>query len=147
MPDAARAQFCIVEADWLIRGAELMAIRNAVFVDEQGVPPELESDGRDGEAMHFLALDGADVPVGTARLLRDGQIGRIAVLSAFRRRGIGRRLLDSAVDSARARGDRQVWLNAQIEAQDLYLRAGFHIVGERFMEAGIPHIAMERDIG
>ena len=139
-------EFRVVEADWLARSAELMAVRNAVFVDEQGVPPELECDGRDADATHFLATDEADNPVGTARLLADGQVGRIAVLPSFRRRGIGRRLLDLALDSARARGDRRVWLHAQIEAQDLYLQAGFDIVGERFMEAGIPHIAMQREL-
>lgn len=140
-------KFRVVEADWLVRGADLMAVRNAVFVDEQGVSPALESDGRDADASHFLATDEAGNPVGTARLLADGQIGRIAVLPAFRRRGIGRRLLKLAMDSARARGDRRVWLHAQIEAQDLYLEAGFRVTGERFMEAGIPHIAMERDLG
>ena len=139
-------EFRVVEADWLARSVELMAVRNSVFVDEQGVPPELECDGRDADAMHFLAMDKADNPLGTARLLADGQIGRIAVLPAFRRRGIGRRLLGLAVESACARGDRRVWLHAQIDAQELYLQAGFRIVGERFMEAGIPHIAMERDL-
>ncbi len=139
-------EFRVVEADWHARSAELMAVRNAVFIDEQGVPPDLECDGRDADAMHFLATDKADNPVGTARLLADGQIGRIAVMPKFRRRGIGRRLLDLALKSAGARGDRRVWLHAQIDAQELYLQAGFRIVGERFMEAGIPHIAMERDL-
>lgn len=140
-------EFRVVEADWVVRSADLMTVRNAVFVDEQGVPPALESDGRDAEASHFLATDEAGNPVGTARLLADGQIGRIAVLPAFRRRGIGRRLLNLAMDSAHARGDRRVWLHAQIEARGLYLEAGFRVTGERFMEAGIPHIAMERDLG
>ena len=139
-------KFRVVEADWGARNVELMAIRNAVFVDEQGVPPELESDGRDSGASHFLATDEAGRPVGTARLLDDGQIGRIAVLPAFRRRGIGRRLLSLAVETARTRGESRVWLHAQIEAQELYLQAGFRIVGERFMEAGIAHIGMERDL-
>lgn len=140
-------EFRVAEADWVVRSADLMAVRNAVFVEEQGVSPALESDGRDAEASHFLATDQAGDPVGTARLLADGQIGRIAVLPAFRRRGIGRRLLRLAMDSARVRGDHRVWLHAQIEAQDLYLEAGFRVTGERFMEAGIPHIAMERDLG
>ena len=139
-------EFRVVEADWLVRSADLMAVRNAVFVDEQGVSPTLESDGRDADASHFLATDEAGNPIGTARLLADGQIGRIAVLPEFRRRGIGRRLLNLAMDSARLRGDRRVWLHAQIEARDLYLEAGFRVTGERFMEAGIPHIAMERDL-
>lgn len=139
-------EFCVAEADWYVRRTDLMAVRNAVFVDEQGVPPELESDGRDANATHFLATGEAGNPVGTARLLADGQIGRIAVLPEFRRRGIARRLLVLAMDSARARGDRRVWLHAQFDAIDLYLQAGFRIVGDRFMEAGIPHVAMERDL-
>ncbi len=140
-------EFRVAEADWRVRETDLMAVRNAVFVDEQGVPPELESDGRDAEANHFLATDEAGNPVGTARLLADGQIGRIAVLPEFRRRGIARRLLGLAMDSARARGDRRVWLHAQHDATGLYLQAGFRFVGERFMEAGILHIGMERDLG
>ncbi|MDE0055928.1 MAG: GNAT family N-acetyltransferase [Gammaproteobacteria bacterium] len=139
-------EFRVAEADWRVRETDLMVVRNAVFVDEQGVPPELESDGRDAEATHFLATDEFGNPVGTARLLADGQIGRIAVLPEFRRRGIARRLLGLAMDSARARGDRRVWLHAQTDATGLYLQAGFRFVGERFMEAGILHIGMERDL-
>ena len=140
-------EFRVAEADWRVRGTDLMAVRNAVFVDEQGVPPELESDGRDADATHFLATDEAGNPIGTARLLADGQIGRIAVLRKFRRRGIARRLLGLAMDSARARGHRRVWLHAQHDATGLYVKAGFRFVGERFMEAGILHIGMERDLG
>ena len=139
-------EFRVIKADWLTRSVELMAVRNAVFVDEQGVPADLEADGRDPDAVHFLAMDAGGNPIGTARLLADGQIGRIAVLPAFRRRGIARRLLGAALDAARVRGDRSVWLHAQIDAQALYLQAGFRIVGERFMEAGIPHIPMHRDL-
>ena len=139
-------EFRVLEADWPDRSAELMAVRNTVFVDEQGVAPSLEVDGRDPDAVHFLATDEAGRPVGTARLLPDGQIGRIAVLREFRRRGIGRRLLNFAMDAARARGDRRVWLHAQIEAASLYLQADFRFVGKRFMEAGIAHIAMEREL-
>ena len=139
-------EFRVAEADWRVRETDLMVVRDAVFVDEQGVPPELESDGRDAEATHFLATDEFGNPVGTARLLADGQIGRIAVLPEFRRRGIARRLLGLAMDSARARGDRRVWLHAQTDATGLYLQAGFRFVGERFMEAGILHIGMERDL-
>ena len=139
-------EFRVIEADWSTRRVELMAVRNAVFVDEQGVPADLEADGRDADAMHFLATDAGGHAVGTARLLADGQIGRIAVLPAFRRCGIGSRLLAAAMDAARTRGHRRVWLHAQIDAQTLYLQAGFRIVGERFLEAGIPHSPMQCDL-
>ncbi|MDE0348217.1 MAG: GNAT family N-acetyltransferase [Gammaproteobacteria bacterium] len=118
----------------------------AVFVEEHGIPEDLERDGRDETALHFLATAPGQRAVGTGRLLADGQIGRLAVLAKERRGGIGRRLLDAALASARARGDRAVWLNARLEARGLYEAAGFEAVGEPFLEAGLRHIRMELDL-
>ena len=131
---------------WRSHADSLLAIRTTVFVEEQGVPEDIEHDGRDAAALHFLASVSGRGPVGTGRLLADGQIGRLAVLPDERRGGIGRRLLDAALASARARGDRAVWLNAQLGARGLYEAAGFEAVGEPFLEAGIPHIRMELDL-
>ena len=131
---------------WRSHGDVLMAIRTTVFVEEQGVPEHEERDGRDEAAVHFLATASGRGPVGTGRLLADGQIGRLAVLPEERRGGIGRRLLDAALARARARGDRTVWLNAQLEALGLYEAAGFEAVGEPFLEVGIRHIRMELDL-
>ena len=131
---------------WRSHADALMAIRTAVFVEEQRIAEDLERDGKDEGALHFLATVSGRGPVGTGRLLPDGQIGRLAVLAEERRGGIGRRLLDAALASARARGDRAVWLNAQLDARGLYEGAGFEAVGEPFLEAGIRHIRMELDI-
>ena len=131
---------------WRSHADALMAIRTAVFVEEQRIAEDLERDGKDEGALHFLATVSGRGPVGTGRLLPDGQIGRLAVLAEERRGGIGRRLLDAARASARARGDRAVWLNAQLDARGLYEGAGFEAVGEPFLEAGIRHIRMELDI-
>ena len=128
---------------WNTHQDVLMAVRKTVFVEEQGVPEALERDGKDAAAEHFLATAGGRGVVGTARLLADGQIGRVAVLPDERRTGIGRRLLDAALAGARARGDRAVWLNAQADAVGLYEASGFTAVGERFLEAGIVHVRME----
>ena len=75
-------------ADWHKDNAELRRIRDSVFVAEQSVPPELEWDAEDAEAVHFLAEEG-DYPVGTARLLPDGHIGRVSVLRDWRGLKVG----------------------------------------------------------
>ena len=70
-------------ADWQKDIAEIRRIREAVFIAEQSVPPELEWDADDADAMHFLAFEG-DFPIGTARLLPSGEIGRVSVLKDWR---------------------------------------------------------------
>ncbi|MCB1093402.1 MAG: GNAT family N-acetyltransferase, partial [Verrucomicrobiae bacterium] len=56
-----------------------MRIRRIVFIEEQGVSEALEIDGRDPECVHALARDGSGEVIGTARLLPEGKIGRVAV--------------------------------------------------------------------
>ena len=121
-----------------------MAVRTAVFVDEQGVPAELEWDGRDAQAWHWLAEDASGSAIGTARLLRSGQLGRMAVVSAWRRQGIGTALLEAVLRDTPRHTAGEVWLNAQCTAEPFYARAGFTPVGVVFMEAGIPHRQMRR---
>lgn len=137
--------FTLVETDWARDAPRLGAVRRRVFVDEQGVPESLEWDAHDAVSTHWLALaDGA--PVGCARLLPDGRIGRMAVLPAWRGRGIGRALLGAALVEAQARGQRTVRLSAQLHAADFYARAGFVAIGEVYEEAGIPHVAMQKTL-
>ena len=124
--------------------AALKAIRLAVFVREQGIPQELEWDQADAQAIHLLALaEPEGTPVGTARLLPSGQIGRMAVLPEWRGRGVGTALLRGLLTIARQGDHPRPFLNAQVSALHFYLRAGFHPVGEVFEEAGIPHLRME----
>jgi predicted GNAT family N-acyltransferase len=129
-------------AQWPADRHRLAQVRETVFVVEQGVPLELEWDGQDSGAAHWLAEDGGGNPIGVARLLPTGQIGRMAVLQPWRGRGIGARLLAAALDGARARGFTQVWLNAQTSALPFYARQGFVAEGGEFEEAGIPHRLM-----
>ena len=133
----------VFRTDWQTHGEEIRRVRERVFVEEQGFSTEAEWDGRDDDAVHFLAMTEAGQPIGTARLLATGQIGRVAVLPAHRRRGIGRSLLDAAVAAAAENGLRRVYLNAQLEALALYRRAGFTPVGAAFDEEGKPHQRME----
>ncbi|NBA96781.1 GNAT family N-acetyltransferase [Pseudomonas sp. R5(2019)] len=131
-------------ADWHKDNAEIRRIRDSVFIAEQSVPPELEWDADDIDAVHFLALEG-DYPVGTARLLPDGQIGRVSVLKDWRGLKVGDALMSAVISEAQNRDLKQQMLSAQVQAIPFYERLGFRIVSEEFLEAGIPHVDMVRD--
>lgn len=90
-------------ADWQKDNAELRRIREAVFIAEQSVPPELEWDAEDDEAVHFLAYEG-EYAIGTARLLGDGHIGRVSVLKDWRGLKVGDALMRAAIEEAERRG-------------------------------------------
>lgn len=128
-------------AHWSAARTEAQRIRFAVFVEEQGVPAEIELDEMDEQCVHALAFEGG-VAVGTGRLLPDGHIGRMAVLKPWRGRGVGAALLRRLIQAARERGDREVVLSAQVHALGFYRRHGFTAQGEAYEEAGIPHQAM-----
>ena len=130
-------------ANWQKDNAEIRRIREAVFVAEQSVPAELEWDAEDQEAVHFLALEG-DFAVGTARLLADGEIGRVSVLKDWRGLKVGDALLKAAIIEAENRDLKQQKLIAQVHASEFYQRHGFRIVSEEFLEAGISHVEMVR---
>jgi predicted GNAT family N-acyltransferase len=128
-----------------VERAGALALRERVFCVEQGVPVSEELDGLDDEAAHLVVLDGRNRVVGTLRLLkRDGiaKVGRVAVERAWRRRGIAQQMLDRALARARADGCSRARLAAQLEAVELYEKAGFSIESERFIEAGIEHVWM-----
>ena len=129
----------VVPVAWDTHRESLRAIRGEVFIDEQGVPQEIEWDGQDDDAHHFLAINQAGLRIGCVRLLPDGQIGRMAVLKPFREGGIGRQLLDAAIEQAKSLGMTRVFLHAQTSALGFYTKAGFLPEGGEFMEAGIPH--------
>lgn len=138
--------FNIREASWQTDKNTLSNLRRIVFIVEQNVPQEEEWDGLDDDAWHWLATDEQDRPIGTARLLPSGQIGRMAVLSEYRGRNIGRALLEQAVLKAQHLGFNNVYLNAQSHALGFYQGAGFEIAGEEFEEAGIAHFRMEQTL-
>ena len=128
--------------DWRDASPALSRIRTTVFVGEQNVPPGIEIDGRDPECVHALAESAAGEAIGTGRLMPDGRIGRMAVLAPWRSRGVGAALLEALMAEARRRGFREVYLHAQSRAKDFYLRHGYAVEGEEYLEAGIPHIGM-----
>ncbi|HQT34244.1 MAG: GNAT family N-acetyltransferase [Thiobacillus sp.] len=140
------ADFRILLTDWAHEQARLSRVRRAVFIDEQGVPETLEWNADDAGAVQLLAVDDQGEAIGCARLLPDGHIGRMAVLPAWRGRGVGRALLAAALDAAQARGHALVQLGAQTHAAAFYARAGFVAVGAEYVEAGIPHVVMHKEL-
>ena len=137
--------FTVRRADWLKDGAQLAAIRRAVFVIEQHVPEHEEWDNLDAVSHHVIALSNDGDAIGTGRLLLDGQgvrIGRMAVLRAWRGRGVGSALLKTLIQLAREQGFRETRLHAQTHALAFYRKHGYTPLGAEFMEAGIPHYEM-----
>ena len=122
--------------------ATCRALRRIVFIEEQGVSEADEVDDLDDQAIHLLAtLDG--VPVGSARLLpmgKVGKVGRVCVLAQARGTGLGAALMRAAVDHYRTLpGIETVKLGAQTHALGFYEGLGFQPVGEVYMDAGIEH--------
>ncbi|HVS47162.1 MAG TPA: GNAT family N-acetyltransferase [Verrucomicrobiae bacterium] len=130
-----------------------IALRVAVFVVEQGVPLDEELDAHDTTAdptaIHAVVCQG-ERPVGTGRLyfVEPGvaRIGRMAVAVEARGRGVGRAILEALMREARERGFRRAVLAAQTHAQTFYNKAGFAVVGDEFVEAGIAHVEMARQL-
>lgn len=136
-------------ASWENDQELLREIRKVVFIEEQSVPVDLEWDGKDEQAWHWLAfisVNGKDRPVGTCRMLHDGHIGRMAVLAEYRQQGIGQQLLAAALQKAISEQLLEAYLYAQTHALAFYQRAGFTALGEEFMDAGIPHRTMRKPI-
>lgn len=131
--------------------AEVAALRTRVFVDEQGVPAEIEQDAADATAVHALSRglsgDLAGRVVATGRLLvrgRTATIGRMATDATARGRGHGAAVLEELHRQAVLRGVSEVELHAQVGARGFYERAGYVAVGGEYEEAGIAHVTMRR---
>jgi predicted GNAT family N-acyltransferase len=123
-----------VVTSWAADRPRLQPVRREVFVTEQRVPEAEEWDDDDQVCVHVLALQNRE-PVGTGRISPAGKIGRLAVLSEFRGRGIGDRILLMLIEQA------------QVHAMPFYERHGFKAQGEVFDEAGIPHRRMQKALG
>jgi predicted GNAT family N-acyltransferase len=132
-------------ADW----PEITDLRTRVFVEEQGVPPEIERDDADATAVHALSRDGSGRVVATGRLIeRDGVavIGRMATDPSVRGQGHGAAVLLELQRQAADRGHPAIELHAQATARGFYERAGYVAVSGEYVEAGIVHVTMRREL-
>lgn len=136
--------FRVRMADWEREREAMRAIRTSVFIHEQRVPEDIEWDDKDPLCVHVLALDEDGAPIGTGRLAPDGKVGRMAVLTEWRGRGVGAAILEFLVSSARERGIKECYMNAQSHAVEFYRQHGFGTYDAEFLEAGIPHRRMKR---
>lgn len=139
---AETTRIVIVQGGWNTLGEQAVQIRRKVFIDEQQVSQDEEWDGLDPDCLHFLAYN-VGRPVGTARLLPDGHIGRVAVLADQRGGGVGQALMVAAIEAARSKRLEQIVLAAQTQALAFYERLGFQAYGEVFLDAGIAHRNMK----
>ncbi|MDO5630593.1 MAG: GNAT family N-acetyltransferase [Paracoccus sp. (in: a-proteobacteria)] len=125
------------------------ALRRTVFIEEQNVSESDEMDDLDGAAIHLLATDDHG-PVGTARLLIDGEtgkIGRVCVLPRARGTGLGAALIRASMDHLRTiPGVTRAKLGAQTHALGFYEKLGFTAYGPIYDDAGIPHRDLARDL-
>lgn len=138
--------FHVENIDYATGLAELRAVRETVFVQEQQVPLEEEWDALDPLCRHVIARDATGQPIGTGRLTPERKIGRMAVLAEWRGKGVGDALLVALMAEAREQGWQKLSLNAQVSAESFYARHGFVPHGEHFEEAGIQHQAMHRNL-
>ncbi len=143
---AGQQPFHVRDADYAADNAHLRAVRDPVFVIEQGVPLELEKDALDADCAHVLAFDFQDRPIGTGRLTPQRTIGRMAVLPAWRGRGVGDALLLRLIALAQAKAWPEVSLHAQVSAMGFYRKHGFIAYGPVYEEAGILHQSMRLDL-
>ena len=125
------------------------ALRHAVFVGEQHVEPTLELDGMDTECRHFALKDDGKI-IATCRVRRMGsaaKIERMAVAKDSRRRGIGHELMKYVLHDLMSAGEFQLLkLSAQSDAVPFYERLSFQKRGPEYMEAGMPHYEMVREL-
>ncbi|QPF73945.1 YbgC/FadM family acyl-CoA thioesterase [Roseateles sp. DAIF2] len=133
---------------WAELGEQAGRIRQAVFIDEQKIPAEMEWDSADAGCLHALACNRLGRPLATGRLLEHvpgvAKIGRMAVLAPMRGSRVGREVLEALMQAGRDHGYREVLLHAQLSAEVFYTRAGFQRRGPVFEEAGIQHVEMVR---
>lgn len=139
-------KFHIEQTSWDKDRKNLIELRTRVFINEQLVPPDLEWDGYDSDCWHVLAKSENGQCIGTARMLYDGHIGRMAVLTEFRKHGVGSAMLSELHKIAKIQGIDCVFLHAQTSAIDFYKKHGYSIKSEEFMDAGIPHVTMEKKL-
>lgn len=128
---------------------DILKIRRKVFIEEQGIPEEIELDGQDDKAIFALAYEeGEDfkTPVASGRLLFLGdefKIGRVCTLKQYRKKGYGDFVVRMLIDKAFTMGAKEVVVDAQLPAVDFYKTIGFTEIGEQFEEAGILHQKMK----
>ncbi len=132
---------------WIDGLSQLKNIREKVFIQEQKVTPQLEWDGMDEKAIHFLVFnDKAAIGCARAIVIKDHmQLGRMAVLKEYRGQGIGSALIEKAMTIAKLNQLAAIYISAQCHAIDFYKKFGFEVKSDIYLDAEIPHRDMTLD--
>lgn len=146
MTEPTPLPFTIRLADWRLDRLAIQSIRDAVFIQEQGIAPSLEWDGRDSSATHLLAVGAEGEAIGTARLLPEGHIGRMAILPAWRRSGVGKALLEALLEIAGQKHLDSIFLQTQEHLVPYFERLGFTAQGPVFTDDSLPQQLLSRQL-
>ena len=133
---------------WIDEDESLKMIRQKVFIEEQKVTSQLEWDGMDEEAIHFLAFKN-EKAIGCARAFvieNYMQLGRMAVLKAYRGEDVGTALIEKAITTAKLNQLSAIYISAQCHAIDFYKKFGFEITSDIYLDAEIPHRDMKLEL-
>ncbi len=141
-----QTKICTTQKDFF----HAVYLRSRIFVGEQKVDPLIEIDEKDADATHIISYDG-EKPVATCRILWEphdefATLGRLCVLPGYRHTGIGSEVLAFAEDTVRSQGVKELRVHAQVHAEQFYAQNGYTPYGERFVEAGIWHVSMKKEV-
>lgn len=142
----APTDIILIHANWHEHLIPLSQVRREVFIEEQRVPEALEWDEYDALCHHVLVMDKHHQVIATGRIKPDGHIGRMAVVRQWRQQGIGSAVLQALLEHALDQQLQQVFLHAQINAIPFYIKHGFEVCSEEFLDAGIPHRTMRKQL-
>ena len=134
-------QVTIELVSWQQAKSHLRQVRTVVFIHEQLVTPEFEWDDIDSSAVHLLAMH-ENKAIGCLRIINYAKIGRMAVLKPWRGLGVGKMLLNEAIEICRQHGIKQIVLSAQTHAIHFYQQTGFQITSGEYTDVHIPHVDM-----
>ena len=129
---------------------DAVRIRQKVFVQEQGVPANLEIDGNEAYSVHFVLYTDEEKPAATVRLLplndKTFKLQRMAVLKEYRGKNLGTEIIAEAEIFAKQQGFTTIELGAQLTAKRFYEKLGYQVYGEPFQDAGIAHVHMKKEL-
>lgn len=125
---------------------DTIRIRIDVFINEQKCEPGWEPDEDDKKSKHFIAVIDNKI-VATARVRetesKEYKIERMATKKGYRKRGIGKGLVEYIIDHIKKQNTKRIWMQSQVRAQKFYETCGFKTVSKPYNLYGIKHIDME----
>lgn len=130
---------------------EILKLRTEVFVVEQNCPYQDEDD-KDQSAIHIMGWDGK-ILVAYARIFpagayfRNASIGRVITKPGYRGTGLGHELMVASICAVNDKfSEYKIEISAQAHLEKFYERHLFEQVSGSYLEDGIPHIRMIRDL-